>query len=1019
MSINNVKYTQKGERAAMGGYLAQYDAFAIGVYDAMLAGELEEIRVADMEGNVGKLDDVVYVTKENVYAYQIKWSTAGDTMSYPDFKRLIKEEVDSWRNLKKLYPDKTILPHLLTNKSLTDGDYTIKALAGKNVNGFVEYEQEVLCKLKRGEQIDARWDKAIKELQTISELTDEEWDEFWNIFIFQHDYKQEVIEIAKANEEQRDRDIIDIARMIQEMAGREGYHIKRSVREIISHLGWINRFETKFDHNLNVPEESYVPNGQGMALLNEALAKKTKGYIFLKGSPGAGKSTLLTQWVKTLPNPFVRFYAFDFLNPASQELNDYSRGSSTIFLHDIVLQIHNTGIEGNKTLLPLMDYLTLKARFYHQLDAISEKYKESGIPFIIVVDGLDHITREYDGCVQKLMQVLPSPEEIPEGVVFVLGSQYFDHLSLNKEIEKVSECRDNLLEMPPLSKNELETLCKKLLPKALATNEVIGKCRAKSQGHPLYLRYMLNQVLGQGVAVLDAVDDSPEGVEDYYARIVGMQLEDASVTDALGMISRIAGSIHLDDVRALCRGNSLMTIKNQMWYLFQYDEGGLTLSFFHNSFRQYLHTRTAVDVLTGKYDKAKDLDYHKRLADYFVSTWNQGYYLYKANEYDRFIQVITPAYLYEQAQSYRPLWSIQRDLKRGVDIAHLKKDPYLLVRYLLFENQLAQMDNQDVSVLSLTEEFIKTGRITLAKDIVREGKQLHCAQSYAMTLAIEYYNLGDREEANILFGLSYPEFLSHKPEEHHNHYRDLENKEEYLVEWIKTAGYFIEWTEIEKYIDAFILYLESFAEHDNEDFDGTAYRKTLVQSYLYSLIEQNRWAEFEEMLNLIPEDNDHMEIRLQVYDDAIIQLKKSHGDVLLAKKYFLEAEKIVTTLPSNNVRYLILVSLAMKTGQPNEVAASYLEQVEWTKIGSFYQSEVSQSFNTFNPYIFFVKSRAHLGFKDRITDLVPDDLSHEDNYLMVSYARQVFSLAQLTGRAKRGGQRYQFPVFGLSSNSFL
>lgn len=40
MGSENVKYTQRGERAAMGGYLAQYDAFAIGVYNAMLDGEL-------------------------------------------------------------------------------------------------------------------------------------------------------------------------------------------------------------------------------------------------------------------------------------------------------------------------------------------------------------------------------------------------------------------------------------------------------------------------------------------------------------------------------------------------------------------------------------------------------------------------------------------------------------------------------------------------------------------------------------------------------------------------------------------------------------------------------------------------------------------------------------------------------------------------------------------------------------------------------------------------------------------
>lgn len=74
---NKIIYTLKGERAAIGGYLPQYDEFAICVYGAIENGELEEIRVADMEENVGKLDDVVYVTTNDVHAYQIKWSNAG------------------------------------------------------------------------------------------------------------------------------------------------------------------------------------------------------------------------------------------------------------------------------------------------------------------------------------------------------------------------------------------------------------------------------------------------------------------------------------------------------------------------------------------------------------------------------------------------------------------------------------------------------------------------------------------------------------------------------------------------------------------------------------------------------------------------------------------------------------------------------------------------------------------------------------------------------------------------------
>ena len=45
----------KGERNAMSGYWPQYKEFGIRAYDALRAGDLVEVRVADLEENVGKL----------------------------------------------------------------------------------------------------------------------------------------------------------------------------------------------------------------------------------------------------------------------------------------------------------------------------------------------------------------------------------------------------------------------------------------------------------------------------------------------------------------------------------------------------------------------------------------------------------------------------------------------------------------------------------------------------------------------------------------------------------------------------------------------------------------------------------------------------------------------------------------------------------------------------------------------------------------------------------------------------
>lgn len=997
-----VKMTRRGERGSQGGYFPQYEEFAIRVYDAMVSGDLEEIRFADMEENVGKLDDIVYVTSDKVFAYQVKWTTVADTMSYPDFKAWIPGIVKGWKNLRRLYPDKTIYPKLLTNRLLTDGDYSVKALAGKEAGGFVAYEREVLQKLKARETIDARWNDAVVELKSLCQLTEVEWSAFWAVFSFDYGYKQEIINVADSINDQRKWDIICLNRLIQELVARPGTDNPVTYRDLMAGLGWANRFETIFDHNLVVPEESYVPNSKGLSMLDAAIQGKTKGYVFLKGTPGSGKSTLLTQWVRGRENPSVRFYAFDFLHPSSQRNNDSSRGNSTTFLNDIVKQIHKAGVLGRTTLPPVMEMSVLKARFYSQLDSISDSYKTSGIPFVIIVDGLDHITREYKECREKLMDVLPSPNDIPEGVIFVLGSQHFDRLGLNPAIEKETTKAPNLVEMPPLSKAEADDLSKKLLASDLATIAVLEKCWRKSQGHPLYLRYLLNQISNEGAGALANMDDAPEGVENYYARIIGPLLDKDSLKQALGLISRITSAVKLDDVRALCEEETLIDIKRQMWHLFRYDKAGQELSFFHNSFRQYLLNKTAEDALTGEYDNRKAVDYYQRLATHFKNTWDRGYYLYKAEEYDVFVSEITPEHLFEQAQNYRPLWSVRRDMEWGVDIGKIKKDPYLLVRYMLLENQLSQMENQDYSVLTIVEEFIATGRGNLAKAIIREGRLLHCSQDYAMDLAVAYLKQGDKEEANLLFDLSYPDFLARRPEEHHNRFGDLRNKIESLTNWIKAAAFFVGWEDIERRINSFIPYLQSFATHDQVRFNADETRRELISAYLSSLVDQGNWHELDSLITTYFSGEDYYGVVFKAFDEAIVHLSETTRDKKLLYQYFEKVEKLYGILKSSDSINLRMSYLALKAGQVDEAIASYLNKVSWKGLGTFYQNDTRQSFKTLSAHIFYVKTRARLGIQDKIIDLVPNDKTHEDNELMVTYARRVFTIAQMAGRAQTG-----------------
>ncbi|EFW37420.1 hypothetical protein DWQ65_13005 [Treponema phagedenis] len=249
-----------GERAAMGGYLPQYDEFARRVYACIIEGSLEEIRVADAEENVGKLDDICYITTSEVHAYQVKWTNVESTITFLDFKKLLPEIVVGWRKLKQLYSDKKVIPYLLTNKECSLQDKSVQDATGKKIGSFSEYVIHVIDRLHNELAIEGKWKSVILELESFSKLAPEEWKDFWTSFVFKHNYKYEDIDVSYKHGSQRTSDLIDLNRMIQQMVASPQRHVIASAQEILNKLGWIDRIKTKYNHNLLVTSSSYEPN---------------------------------------------------------------------------------------------------------------------------------------------------------------------------------------------------------------------------------------------------------------------------------------------------------------------------------------------------------------------------------------------------------------------------------------------------------------------------------------------------------------------------------------------------------------------------------------------------------------------------------------------------------------------------------------------------------------------------------------------------------------------------------------
>lgn len=991
-----------GERGAMGGYLPQYDEFACRVYDCIIDESLEEIRVADAEENVGKLDDICYVTTGYVHAYQLKWSNIDDSFKYNDFCELLPTLVDGWRKLGKLYPAKVIVPHLLTNRKCSTKDRSIKNKEGQIVGAFSDFVSGVLEPIKRKMKIDTKWDDIITDIKEKSTLTKEEWQNFWTVFVFTHEYQQEIVDIQNVAGDKRTEDILALNRLIQQMAASKERQVKKTTHEILKELHWDLRLTTNYNHSLFVLPSTYEPISAAIGLLDEQLSSRTKGYIFLQGTPGSGKSTILTQWSEKIPNKHIRYYAFDFTNPSSHSNNDDHRGDETTFLFDMVRMIEKEGFRLSNRSLPFMDYHDLKQRFYNLLSVISESYKDTGLTTVLIIDGLDHITREYVNCSQTLIRTLPSVDEVPEGVVFVLGSQQYENLPLDKSIKDLYHNGTNTIVMPSFGVEEVENLSKRILHIDIIDAGLLETIIEKSQGHPLYLRYLLSLICENGDAILKNIPAYSGEIEGYYESVLGKWIADGDMKHFLGLLSRVIGTINLGFVKEWKQNEQvLINFRKQLHHLFMWDDNLKSISFFHNSFRQYLLEKTAIDALSNQYDEEKNRGYYKELASFYhiskvEPVWNEAAYLYHAAEYESFLQLVSPDKIQEHLWNFRPIWHVMRDIRNAVRLAAERQDVYLLTRYMLYKSQLDQMSMQDYSALTLTEELIQLGYIEEAKMQIREHRILMCSQNYALRLARIFKERKDTMEANTLFELGYPEFLSHSINEFHNRYNEIQEHMRTLKEWVRTAILFMEIDQVDGKIAGFVNYLRTLAEHDNEQFDEEYSTTSLRRSIIKSLIREGRWEELDHYID-IHFSNDDI-IKYITYRDAIYRLSEINNKGLLPR-YEAKLVEVFNTLPEEGKPFLQMAISYMKLGHSIEDIRMYLDKVEWSSLGSFYLSGFRESFDKILPHLRYLELRSLCGFDDRISELVVPDKSKADNAMMEDYARKLFCLAKIKGFA--------------------
>jgi hypothetical protein len=772
-----------------------------------LLRDLESVRVADPAA--GAVDDFAVITEREVHGVQVKWPVYPGQFTLSSICSVdrhgrgpVRDLAEGWCRLREREArsgrGRRVVVHLATRDWPSQSRETARfdGCPQQHVAAFFRLGfRPVQDALRRGEPppVDAltAWAAGFTAMMEASGLPDADsfhaflTDLYIDVGVTD---SPAVLAGLPGQTARLQRDVQRLAEyFFAVVAGLadDGDTVEITVERLLDALGWQHRPGFHNPHRFPVPV-AYSPNEEVAEALTAVVREHTQGYVLLEGTPGSGKSTLLT--ATALPvdrvdrvDRVVRYYAYVPDSPDRAS----SRGEAENFLAQVCEELGQTG-------LPVVamggSLSAVRERLTDALDAAGQDWASRGVRAAIVVDGLDHIVREQNP-VRSLLDELPDPKQIPDGVLFVLGSQTSEILP--------AAIRSHLadgrtIRMRPLDAHAVL---------AIADGTGVGrwlyprqrnKLAAVTEGHPLALTYLLSAVAeardriagpaeaddlvaatddreqaGQPGSQPDALQAAVDGLldtaeaygSDVHRRYLGYWEQVAArpeIHRVLGVVARLRRPLLLSWLREWCGADAVARFAVMAAPLF--DRDGDEWHFFHNSFRRFLEHQTAVATPDGPFDAGLDVALHASIADACRSLserWPQFgddelAHRVMAGQDALVLSAARPAMFMAQLDRLRPQVEVAADIRLALEVAVRQVDGVAVGRLALAMMEAAQRE------IALPDDdlvwaVIRFAPLVDARRHVLAGKALRVSPLLALRAAARFAAEGHGLDACRLF----------------------------------------------------------------------------------------------------------------------------------------------------------------------------------------------------------------------------------------------------------------------------
>ncbi|ASP46918.1 trypsin-like peptidase domain-containing protein [Colwellia sp. 6M3] len=367
--------------------------------------------------------------------------------------------------------------------------------------------------------------------------------------------------------------------------------IRLKVDKTIAAISAVKITEFLEQHNVQIKQNKSKSNDiliqrKEFQLAFEEKVKDCKGgYIFLSGSNGIGKSSYCNHY-----RPFassLEMLGCYSLSSAREELGASHKVQPAV-LFDWLSTTISIKLSGKASRKEDLSYPVLIEKTSKLLSEFGRYCLSQGRQGLIFIDGLNEALEISEEQFSLFIGLLPT--KLPEGVTVVLTAPNFENISsyLNGRVDT-----ENKIELPSLKRKVVRRYCWKELREERATTSIIKIVCDKAQGHPLYLRYLIEFI--NNCSDLNDLNEFPKfsgAVGEYYEKLWLKLLQDQEAVNLLAILSRLRSSINIEELPKILSASErtvLIPTLSRVRHLLANSE---TTTIYHSSFSEFLIEKT-------------------------------------------------------------------------------------------------------------------------------------------------------------------------------------------------------------------------------------------------------------------------------------------------------------------------------------------------------------------------------------------------------------------------------------------